>query len=119
VDTWREALLIGDPPEQAAQGFALFGRERRADGVVVFSGDLDDGLEDLAAFAGEVERVDAAILGAAAALDQAALFELVDEEDEAARGEAEEGAQGLLADAGGCVDEAERAGESLFAPEPR
>src|SRR5262245_7897616 len=110
MHTWGEALLIGDPSEQTAQGFALFGRERRADGVVVFSGDLSDRLEDLAALLGQMERIDAAILRATAALYQAALFELVHEEYEAARGEAEQGAQGLLADAGGRVDDAERSG---------
>jgi hypothetical protein len=109
MHTGREPLLIGDPPEQATQRLALIRRERRARCVVVFSGDLSDVLESRSALASQMERIDSTILGAATALDQVALLQLIDEEYQSARWKTEHRAQGLLADARAGADEAKRA----------
>jgi hypothetical protein len=102
-----DALLGGQPAQQAGQ-LDAFGRgQGGADLVLVAAtGGLHLG-ERVAALRGQVQRVGAAVGWVAPAFDQAALLELVDQEDHPGGVEPDELAEGLLRQAfvGGQSDE--------------
>src|SRR5262249_5174783 len=81
----------------------------RADRVVVRARDLPDCLVHLPTLAREVQRVDAPISGTVAPLDEPTLLELIDENDETAGQDTQDGAQRLLADSRTHVDDSQRA----------
>jgi hypothetical protein len=79
-----EALFVGDTDQEPLQLLA-FGRiERGEQRLLVSVGAARERFELGAAGGGQVQGVAAAVVGSVAPFDQAALFEAVDERDEAA-----------------------------------
>jgi len=91
-----DALLGGQTAQQAGQLDALGRRQRGADLVLMAVAGSLYLAERVPAFLGQVQRVGAAVGGVAPAFDQAALFELVDQEDHPGGVEPDELADGLL-----------------------
>jgi hypothetical protein len=92
-----ELVGIGDAGEQGAQLGALLGGEVPADRVVVGPSHLRHPAEQPLARRGEVQRVQPPVVRVAAAFEQAALGQRVDEADQPARRRAEQPGQRLLA----------------------
>jgi hypothetical protein len=78
--------------------FAFLVRERRTQCALMLSRNLGNVLQNLAAFARQVQRVAPPIARLIAAFHQAALFQIVDQRDEAAGRDAELRSKRLLAD---------------------
>jgi hypothetical protein len=102
MNPWRQALFIGDPTKQRSEPGALFPVEGCADRIVVCLRDAANIRKYARPHVRHVQRVQAAVFGVIAALEQSAFLELVDERDESAGKHAEQGRQLLLADAGAC-----------------
>jgi hypothetical protein len=79
---WGQPLLTGDAHEQIPESGPLLACQSGADIVFVRHGDVRD-LMQLAA-RGWIQRVQAAIVGVAAALNEAVPLEVVDKRDDAA-----------------------------------
>jgi hypothetical protein len=114
-----DALLGGQTAQQAGQLDALGRRQRGADLVLMAVAGSLYLAERVPAFLGQVQRVGAAVGGVAPAFDQAALFELVDQEDHPGGVEPDELAEGLLRQSlvGGQPDE--HSGVTRFQAERR
>jgi hypothetical protein len=91
-------LLVGDALQQRRQLVAFLVRERRTQCPLMLSRNLGNVLQDLAAFARQVQRVAPPIARLIAAFQQAALFQVVDQRDQAAGRDAELSSKRLLAD---------------------
>src|SRR5215469_520777 len=91
-----DALLGGQPAQQAGQLDALIPGQRGADLVLMTVPRGAHLAQLVAALRGQVQRVGAAVGGVAPPFDQAALFELVDQEDHPGGVEPEQLADGLL-----------------------
>jgi len=107
MHTWRQVLLLRDAAQQAAERLPLREGERGADSLIVFSSNPANGVQNLTAFASQMERVDTTILGTVAPLDQPPLLQFVEESNEPARRETEHCRQRLLADPGARVNQAQ------------
>jgi hypothetical protein len=98
VDALSELLLGGDPGEQVVQLLPLGAGERGADVVVVRgSGRPEFVPHERGPLVGQVKGVVTAVVGVAPALNQAAPFEIVDEEHEPAGRGAQPAGDDLLA----------------------
>lgn len=84
VDAAGEPLIVGDSLQQVREPLLFVLGKRGEKGVLMLSGYATDGFEDDAPLGGEMEGVAAAVLGIAAALDEAAGFKIVEERDELA-----------------------------------
>lgn len=107
MDVGRETLLGGHTLEQIVELAPLVLGERGEQGTLVLAGDLAEGGEHLAAVGGEVEGVAAAIVLIAAALDEAARVQRVEQSDEAAGNHLQTGGQRLLCEAGAGTEDAQ------------
>ncbi len=96
----REALLLRHCGKKTPQGVALLSVKRRGEPQLVLARELGKLAHQFFPGRGEVEGVQPAIVGVAAALEVATLLELVDIDDDAARQHAQLSAEGLLAAAG-------------------
>lgn len=106
----REPLLVGDALEQIVELAALLFGERGEQGTLVLPSDLAKSAEHLAAVGGEVEGVAAAVVLIAAALDQGAGVQRVEQGNEAAGNHLQTRRQGLLCEAGAGTEDAQDAG---------
>ncbi|HKR27447.1 MAG TPA: hypothetical protein VJS11_08325 [Acidobacteriaceae bacterium] len=106
----REALLIGYALEQVVELAALGFRERGEQGGLVLAGDQAEGDEHVAAIGGEVEGMAAAVVLIAAALDEAAGVQRVEQGNEAAGNHLEASREGLLRDARCAAEDAQDPG---------
>jgi hypothetical protein len=84
MDAGDEAVVGGQAGEQADELVALAHVEAGAELGLVLGGGIHDLAEHAAALAGEMQGADAAVSGNRPPLEQAALFEAVDERDHAA-----------------------------------
>ena len=103
----RQPLLLRHRGKQTAQGAVLLRVKRGGEPKLVLARELGKLAQQSFAGCGEVEGVQPAIVGIAAALDIAALFELVDVYDDAAGQHTQLSAEGLLAAAGLGGDDAQ------------
>ena len=110
MDVGRETLLGGHTLEQIVERAALVLGERGEQGTLVLPGDLAEGGQHLAAVGGEVEGVAAAVVLIAAALDEAARIQRVEQRNEAAGNHLQAAGQGLLCEAGAGTQNAQDAG---------
>lgn len=110
MNVWREALLVGNALEQVVEAAALVFVQSGEQGALVLAGESADSGEHLSAISGEVECVAAAVVLIAAALNQAAAVQCVEQGDEAAGDHLKTSGQGLLGDAGGGSEDAQDAG---------
>lgn len=84
MDVRGEALLVGDALEQIVEAAPLVVRQSGKERALVFAGDLADGGKHPAALRREVEGVAATVVLIAAALDQAAAVQHIEQGDKAA-----------------------------------
>src|SRR5690606_35865912 len=84
-----QALLLGDAREQPRELRALARVERRAQRLGVLALDTGDVAQRLLTRRRQEQRVDPAVVGVRAPLDQSLRLQLVDEGDHAARVQAE------------------------------
>ncbi|HSY23726.1 MAG TPA: hypothetical protein VK841_16475 [Polyangiaceae bacterium] len=108
VHSGGEFLVVSDPGQHGPQKVPLLLRERRANRVVVCTRHAADLHHRPRAFLGQVNRVDAPVLGVIPPLDEPALLELVEERDEPARHHPQQESERLLADPGVAGDRAQR-----------
>lgn len=101
MDAWREALLVRDLDQERLQRLAFCGRQSAGRGFVVRARDGCYFAEHFLALTRQVQRVEPAIIGMIAALDQIARFQLIEQHDEPARYETHAASERLLAQAGG------------------
>ena len=107
----------GEPLKESGELCAFIGVERCTQLVFVLAGRVDHLLQQLFASGGEVQGVGATVRGAWSAFDELALFELVDEHDDAAARESEVVGERLLGKPVGGADVAQRAGVVRFQAE--
>lgn len=110
MDVGREALLVGDALEQVLQLSAPVFSERGEQGTLMLAGDLAQAGEHLAPVGGEVEGVAAAVVLIAAALDEAARIQRVEQGNEAAGDHLQPGREGLLGEAGAGAQDTQNPG---------
>ncbi len=104
-----ELLRLGDPTQQSGQGDTFLRVEAGAERLLVGECRLGEPAHRLLALGREVEVLEPAVLGVAAALDQSAFLDGVDEGHEPARRHAEPPGEFLLVLAGGQADRPEQA----------
>ena len=78
MDAGSQALLLGDAPEVPRELLPFRFVERGAEIVLMLPRDADDLLQRLAPRVGQVQRVGAPVARPVPALDQPALFQLVE-----------------------------------------
>lgn len=111
--------MLGQPGQQRAQRRPVLGVEPGAHRVVVRPRDLADPGQQRVTGRGQVQGVQAPVVGVAPALDQPALVEAVDQGDEPARRRAEQAGQRLLRLPGTGGDRPEQAGLRRSCRPPR
>jgi hypothetical protein len=102
MNPWRQALFVRDPAKQRSELVALFPVEGCADRIVVCLRHAANVRKYACPHVRHVQRVQTAVFGVVASLEEPAFLELVDERDESAGKHAEQGRQLLLADARAC-----------------
>jgi hypothetical protein len=108
--TWPQPLLIGDSKEQRRQQIALLRAERREERVLVIARDTANRFDRVASLVTEMQGIAASVGRIGAPFNHAALFELVDQDDESAGQDAEMFRERLLADPARRVHHAQNAG---------
>jgi hypothetical protein len=109
MDPRRQTLLLGDPLEQGAQLLPLLFTQGRAQGGIVLASHAADGFEGLPALLGQVKGVAPPVIGAVATFHEPAPFKFVYQDDEAARQDAQNLAERLLAETSTGAEDAQDA----------
>jgi hypothetical protein len=107
MDTRSQSLLFGDPLEQGAELLPLFFTQGGAQGGIVLASNATDGFEGLPALLSHVQSIAPTVIGAVAPFHETAPFEFVHQDDEAAREDAQNLAECLLAETFTGVEDAE------------
>ena len=98
MNAGRQSLLLGEARQKSAERRGLLCGQSYGHRPIVLQCDPADRLDRRAAGIRKMDRIAPPIIRYASALDKAALLELVEEDDEAARENRELGAELLLAD---------------------
>jgi hypothetical protein len=116
MDPRSQTLLFGDPLKQGAELLPLLFTQSGAQGGIVLASHATDGFERLPALLSQVQSVAPTVIGAVAAFYETASFKFVYQDDEAAREDAQNLAERLLAETSTGAEDAEdtrvRRGES-------
>jgi hypothetical protein len=119
MDPRSQTLLFGDPLKQGAELLALLFTQSGAQGGIVLASHATDCFEGLPTLLRHVQSVAPPVIGAVAPFHETASFKVVYQDDEAAREDAQNLAERLLAETFTGAEDAENTRMRRGEPEGR